>query len=170
MEISHRSISHYLPDTEHFYDLSRVWIYQADREFTEEEIKELDSRLLRFTTSWTSHRVKVKAAADLLYNRFLVFMVDDSYTGVGGCSIDSLLKEVQQIQKDYNVNLLDRLQLAVLENEEVKVYHKDDLIDKLKDKELDESTLLFDNLVSNKKEFETEWLKPIKESWLSRMI
>lgn len=170
MELVQKSNSHYIPHTEHFYDLSRVWIYQADRTLSESETNQLKQSLAKFTNSWTSHRVRVNAAAEVYYNRFIVFMADDSYTDVGGCSIDSLLKEVQQIQKDFNLNLLDRLQLAIMEDNKVNVYHKDELIDLIKSGKVNENDLLFDNLVNTKKQFEEQWLKPIKESWLMRFI
>ncbi len=161
---------HAIRDTEGFDDNSRIWIYQADRLLTNEEIDTLKHNLKQFTNSWTSHSMKVKAAADVFYNRFIVFIADESQASVGGCSQDSLMREVQSIQNQYNINLLDRLNVAILDKTGITIYHKDELVKEVNKGSILRDTLLFDNLVNTKKQFENDWLKPINTSWLNRFL
>ncbi|HBT09769.1 MAG TPA: ABC transporter ATPase, partial [Leeuwenhoekiella sp.] len=36
-------------------DTSRLWIYQSDRKFTEEELPKLEQYLSAFLEKWTAH-------------------------------------------------------------------------------------------------------------------
>ena len=161
---------HTIKDTEGFDDNSRIWVYQSDRELNEEELLTLKADLKLFTNSWTSHSMKVKAAADVFYNRFIVFIADETQATVGGCSQDSLMRAVQSIQNQYNINLLDRLNVAILDNSGVSVYHKDDLVNEINSGKISKDTFLFDNLVNTKYQFEKEWLKTVNTSWLNRFL
>lgn len=161
---------HKIKGTENFNDASRVWVFQSDRTFDNEELKDINAKLNLFTNSWTSHSVKVKAAAEVFYKKFIVFMADESQAEVGGCSQDSLMRQVQSIQNQFNVNLLDRLSLAIMVNDQLQVYTKDDLIHNIESGIIPRDTLFFDNLVNTKKQFENHWLKPIQNSWITRFL
>ncbi|HMG14279.1 MAG TPA: hypothetical protein VK590_02460 [Saprospiraceae bacterium] len=170
MEETIELLAHSISNTEGFDNGSRVWVFQSDRALTGEELKDLKLSLDEFTNSWTSHSMKVKAAADVFYRRFLVFMADETQASVGGCSQDSLMRQVQSIQNQYNINLLDRLSIALLDNTGVRVYQKDDLVNEINNENISRETFLFDNLVNTKKQFEDNWLKPISTSWLNRFL
>src|SRR5450759_2042924 len=87
-----------------FNDNSRVWIYQCNRLFTLSEVLQIEELLEDFTKSWQSHGAKVKGYANLFFGQFIVLMADETATGVGGCSIDSSVRLIKNIEQDYNVN------------------------------------------------------------------
>ena len=49
---------------------SRVWIYQSNRSFTDEELVEIKQKLDEFLTQWTVHGSNLKAGYDIKYKRF----------------------------------------------------------------------------------------------------
>ena len=49
---------------------SRVWIYQANRSFSEEELTEIKQQLDTFITNWTAHGSELNACYDIKYKRF----------------------------------------------------------------------------------------------------
>ena len=53
-------------------DSSRVWIYQANRSFTEEELIEIRSKLDSFIEQWTAHGSDLHAGYSIEYKRFIV--------------------------------------------------------------------------------------------------
>src|ERR1700692_1368529 len=93
---------------------SRVWIYQSNRPFTSSEALQIEDLLIAFAESWKSHGTPVKGCGNLLFGQFIVLMADESATGVSGCSTDSSVRLMKQIEQSYRVNLFDRLQYAFL--------------------------------------------------------
>ncbi|MBL4905364.1 MAG: ABC transporter ATPase, partial [Flavobacteriaceae bacterium] len=52
-------------------DNSRVWIYQADRKFTENEINLISQKAIDFIEQWTRHGDNLKGSFTIKYNQFL---------------------------------------------------------------------------------------------------
>ena len=42
-------------------DSARIWIYQSNRNFTEEELKEINDLLTQFLTEWTAHGAALRS-------------------------------------------------------------------------------------------------------------
>jgi hypothetical protein len=152
-------------------DVSRVWLYQANRELTYDEIDQLRPAIFNFVSEWSSHKVNVPAYGNIFHKRFIGFFADESQMhGVSGCSIDSSVQFIRQISSHLNVDFFDRLQFAYLDGEEVKTVHQSEMKKLYENNNIDDETLFFDNLVSNKADFLEYWLKPLKSSWHNRMI
>lgn len=69
-------------------DDSKVWIYQANRQLTLEEIGEMEQLIEGFVEKWEAHKQSVKGFGGIFYKRFIVLMADESVAEVSGCSID----------------------------------------------------------------------------------
>ncbi|MEM1326417.1 MAG: hypothetical protein AAGI23_10705 [Bacteroidota bacterium] len=155
---------------ENLADSSRVWVYQSNRPFTAEEIPALRAFLQRFATNWVSHNRALQAFAELYYDQFIVLMVDESQAGASGCSIDASVRFLQQLEQEFQVSLFDRLTFAYKENGQIKTASKSEFKQLYQDGKISNQTLVFDNLVENKKAFEQNWVKLLKESWHRRMV
>ncbi|HET6993179.1 MAG TPA: ABC transporter ATPase, partial [Bacteroidia bacterium] len=88
---------------------SKVWIYQADRNFTDMEIAEIKKKSAMFLLDWSSHGNMMLATIDIVYNRFLIVLVDEDQASASGCGIDKSVRFIQQLEKDYLINLFDRM-------------------------------------------------------------
>ena len=156
------------------YDLltpeSRVWIYQSSRPFTADEQLKLNEMLAQFSTAWTSHSQQLRAHSKIYKDRFVVLMVDESQAGASGCSIDKSVHFLQQVQAHFGVDLFDRMQFAYLAEDEVKVLPKAAFGAAYQEGAINDQTLVFDNLVKTKADFESKWIKPLAESWHKRMV
>lgn len=151
-------------------ETSRVWIYQSSREFSSNEVESLRFELKAFAKSWVSHNQLLVAYAELLYNRFIVLVVDESYVGAGGCSIDTSVAFLKNLENRYGVELFDRQTFAWIENNEIKTLPKEEFAALYKKGIVNDETLVFDNLVSSKSEFEGAWIKPLAKSWHKKII
>jgi len=150
---------------------SKVWIYQADREFTYDELDEIREELFPFVDAWSSHGADVPAYANVFHRRFLCFFADESQMGgVSGCSIDSTVAFVRMIGEKYQVNFFDRMQYAYMEDEEIKTVHHNQFKSEVEAGDIAQNTLFFDNLVSTKDKFLKNWLVPLEESWHKKML
>lgn len=155
-----------LPDD--FSPSSRVWVYQSDREFRQDESVATHQVLLNFVSGWKSHGAPVKGFAQLFFNRFIVIMADESGVSVGGCSTDSSVQVIRDIGKRFEMDLFDRQQLAFVINENIQLISLSELEKAITENRISDSTLYFNNTVLIKQELEDRWIIPAGESWLSR--
>lgn len=151
-------------------DNSRVWIYQADSFFKEEQLEEVQAYIREFVDQWVSHSNDLRAYGNIFHKRFLCLFVDETQAGVSGCSIDSSVRFVNKIGSQFNKNMMEREHFGYIRNDEVLFLHMNNLKEALDKGEVQEDTLFFDNLVKSKAEFIDTWLKPLNESWHKRFI
>lgn len=160
--------------TEHlpadFANDSRVWIYQSSRLFLISEALEMESMLNDFAANWKSHGDEVKGYANLFFGQFIVIMADETATGVSGCSTDSSVRLVKDIEQKFNVNLFDRQQLAFWVDNKVQRIPLSQLDYALENGFITGDTLYFNNTVLTKKDLLEKWITPVRESWLGRKI
>jgi hypothetical protein len=147
---------------------ARLWIYQSNRAFTENEQEEIKPLLQRFATEWSSHGKGLQASAELLYDRFLILANNEQETAASGCSIDASVKFVRELEQRYHVSFFDRKQLAFLEDGHVQLVNISDLKHKVATGEISKDSLYFDTLVNNYQELQSKWPKPAENSWLTR--
>ena len=146
---------------------SRVWIYQSPRLFMISEALQIEEMLENFVREWHTHGAPVKGHANLLYGQFIVVMADESASGVSGCSTDSMVRVIKEIEKKFNTPLFDRLNLAFFIRDKVQVVPMAQLPYALENGFVDENTLYFNNTVLTKAELEAKWIIPVKNSWLA---
>src|SRR5437868_6807923 len=102
-----------------FNDNSRVWVYQSNRAFTQSEGLQVQELLKAFAKDWKSHGQEVKGFANLFFGQFIILMADETAMGVSGCSTDSSVRFIKNIEQDFGVELFDRLMLAFIINERI---------------------------------------------------
>ena len=162
--MSNFNIKEHLP--ENFADDSRVWIYQSSRLFFISEVLEMETMLNDFVKQWNSHGTPVKGYANIFFGRFIVFMADENATGVSGCSTDSSVRLIKEIEKKYNVNMFDRLMLCFYIKEKIEQLPFSQLNYAIENKFIRGETLYFDNTVLTKKALIDNWITPVSNTWL----
>jgi hypothetical protein len=156
----------HLPDG--FSEQSRVWIYQSNRLFSMHEALQIEDLLKDFVSGWNSHGIPVKGYANLFFGQFIVLVADETGHGVSGCSTDSSVRLMKQIEQLYNVHLFDRLLLAFLLKERVQAIPLAQLAYALENGFISASDLYFNNTVSTLEQLKTNWIIPVKDSWLKK--
>lgn len=151
-------------------DEARIWIYPSNRPFTEQELIVLHQRLDAFAESWSAHSIPLKASYIIPYNRFIVLGVDQTETRASGCSIDSSVRMIQELEIEFSVSLLDKMNVTYKQGEFLAYKPLSDFKKMAKDKAISASTIVFNNLVDTKAEFDTHWEVPVMESWHSRFL
>ena len=153
-----------LPDT------SRIWIYQCNRTFSDDEIQEVTSLTQKFLTQWTAHGADLKAGFEIPYNRFLVIGLDQSMNNASGCSIDASVHFIQHLEQRFQVDLLDKMNVSFKQGEYVAYKPLKDFKKMAKEKAVSKNTVVFNNLVATKQEYLEHWEVPASESWHSRFV
>ena len=149
-----------------FDSSSRVWIYQGHRPFTAEEAGQIRALLESFIQSWVSHGTPVKGFGGIAYDQFVILMADETASGVSGCSTDSSVHLIKQIEQQTDVRLFDRVNLAFYIDGQVRLIPLTRLPEALNAGEITRHTLYFNNTIQTKEELETSWPVQLKDSWL----
>lgn len=151
-----------------FDDNSRVWVYQSSRLFTLSEALEIEVLLENYTNSWLSHGAKVKGYGNLFFGQFIMLMADETASGVSGCSTDSSVRLIKEIEKMTNVSMFDRTTLAFVLKDKVQLLPMAQLPHAIQNEFITAETPYFNNVVLTKRELLNNWIIPAKSSWLGK--
>lgn len=146
---------------------SRVWIYQSSRIFSFQEALQLEPLLEAFAAEWTSHGAKVKAYANLLFGQFIILMADETAAGVSGCSTDSSVRFIKQVEALFKVEMFNRQTLAFVLKDKIQLLPLAQLDYAIQNGFINGDTLYFNNLAATKQELLHNWLIPAGQSWLA---
>lgn len=149
---------------------TRVWIYQSNRLFTLSEALQLEEELKHFEDNWQSHGARVNASCFLFFGYFIILMADESETTVSGCSTDSSVRFVKNIEQTYKVSLFDRTNLAFIVKDKIEILPLSQVNYAIENGYINKTTLLFDNSIQDISAFKNKWLVPIADSWLGKRL
>ena len=159
---------HLLPDN--FAPTSRVWVYQSSRMFTLSEALEIESLLNKFSSEWRSHGAEVNAYCNLFFGQFLIMIADETDTSVSGCSTDSSVRFVKHLGEQFNVDFFNRTNLAFYVKDKIQLLPMNQLHYAMDNYFINPDTLYFNNLVQTKEQLDSNWIVPIKNSWLASRL
>ena len=151
-------------------DSSRLWIYQCNRSFSELELQDISNQISEFLTSWTAHGADLQAGFEIKYKRFIVIALDQNKNHATGCSIDTSVHFIQGLETQYNIDLLDKLNVSYKQGEFIAYKTLKYFKKMAKDRAVSSKTVVFNNLVQTKAEFLEFWEVPASESWHARLF
>lgn len=147
---------------------SRIWIYQSSRKFSEQETELIKTRLQQFCENWNTHGTLMPTSFSIEENHLLMLAVDESQLGASGCSIDSSVRVLSEIESQIDVNLRDQGKVSIKDqNEEITVLPALGIKSSLQEKQISTRFLVINPLINKKKDLEKLWI-PISESWLNK--
>jgi hypothetical protein len=148
----------------------KVWLYGAKRRLLTNELRYIDQALSQFCREWAAHGEKLNCGFQIKDEQFILIAVDEGNVTASGCSIDSSVGLIKNIDKQFDLDLFNRL----------RVYHMDDGNLETTDLHVARENIgigkwrpndLIINTTALKKEaIENEWLLPISKSWLSKYL
>ncbi|RTY93618.1 ABC transporter ATPase [Flavobacterium sp. GT3R68] len=149
---------------------SKIWIYQSNRKFSDDEIIEIEKALEEFVNNWAAHGTGLEAGFITKYNRFIILAVNQENQMATGCSIDASVQFIQELEQKYSVDLLDKMNVTFKLGEHIAHKSLIDFKKMAKDKAVTENTIVFNNLVNTVGEWQEYWEVPANESWHSRFF
>ncbi|WP_299622550.1 ABC transporter ATPase [uncultured Tenacibaculum sp.] len=154
-----------------FKDLSeeaKIWIYPSSRKFYPQEVEPIKNKIEDFLNSWIADK-EAEVAFTLLYNRFIVFSVEEGVV-ISNQDLDKQVMFILELQKEYEIELLDKMNVCFKQGEFVQYKEVKEFKKLLKNKSVNSKTVVFDNLVQTKYDFDNFWEVPITESWYNRFL
>lgn len=138
-------------------DQAKLWSYQSDRLLTDTEVQWINEQLGPFLEEWAAHGTKLKAYGEVMNHAHLILAVDESAHNASGCSIDTSVRFIKQLEKELGISFFNRLKMLTLSDGEFRYVQYADLDG------LPEETFVFNNTVSNVGEFKNFWKSPVKK-------
>ncbi len=145
---------------------AKVYIYPSSRKFYNTEIENLHEKINTFLdTIFTNYAVNYK----ILYNRFIILFISEEKL-IPTELLDKLAKFILSLETDFKITLLDKVNICFKQGEFVQYQEIKRFRELIKKRSVSKKTILFNNLVQNKHEFENHFEVPAEESWLSYLF
>ncbi|MFT6814601.1 MAG: hypothetical protein ACJAZ3_000492 [Sphingobacteriales bacterium] len=153
-------------DAHEVADNARVWVYQSNRKFEDKEVESISKELQSFVSEWTAHNQQLHGLSKVMYNHFLVLIVDESKAQASGCSIDKSIKVIQEIEQKYDLKLFNRTDISYRDEKgEIQIIDINQFKELGKSGVVNSDTIVFNNLVTDYLGFKTKWEVPVSLSW-----
>ncbi|MFC0263902.1 hypothetical protein [Fontibacter flavus] len=150
---------------------SRIWVYQSDRKFTPEEKAAISERLKAFCDQWNTHGSLMPTSFDIRFDQVIILAVDESQLGASGCSIDSSVRTLRELEQQFAINLLDQGKVSFLLKEDaLEVSNLMGVKSKVSDGILQAETIVLNPVVQRKSDLSDKWLIPAKDSWMNKFF
>lgn len=149
---------------------TKVWIYQNSNPIFEEHINEIEKILTKFSSNWQAHGQTLTAGFQIKYNLFIVLWVDEDFVQTSGCSIDSSVKIMKEIEQRFDLDLFNRFNMAWLQNGVIQTADRDNFAKFVIYKTINADTLVFNNMVQNAFEYTHNWQIPFSQSWHNQVF
>lgn len=150
---------------------SRIWIYGAERALTTEETLYIKTKLQEFVGNWVSHRRELKAAADILHDRFIVIGVDETKAEASGCSIDGSVHFLQGLGAEMGIDFFNRMRFSYRDGQgNIHTVSREEFKELYRSGKLENDSIVFDPLVKELGELRQIFERPLEDSWHSRMV
>ena len=155
---------------ENLHSHSRVWIYQSNRKFTTQEVEFITEKAILFTNQWTKHGSDLQGSFVIKYNQFLILAVDEGFNNVSGCSIDSSVRFVKELEKFMGVDMMNKMNISFKDDDHINIVTMSDFKEFIKSNKITSETIVFNNMISTKEELETQWEVSVNNSWHKRFL
>jgi len=149
-------------------DSARVWVYQADQKFNEAEEHVVRDRMRQFCEGWNTHGNLMSASFELIESQILVLAVDESQLGASGCSIDSSVRTLRELEQILEINLTDQGKISLKKSSgELRVIPALGVKARVSAGEIDLETQVINPLIQTKADLKNLW-QPVRNSWLNK--
>ena len=150
---------------------ARIWTYTSNRKLEKKELDILSSRLSVFCEQWNTHGALMPTSFEIRFDQVIILAVDESQLGASGCSIDSSVRLLRDIETKFEIDLLNQGKVSFLHGENnLEVNNLLGIKSKVKEGILQAETIVLNPVVQSKSDLEKNWKIKAKESWLNKFF
>lgn len=143
---------------------ARLWIFPAERRLSTDESRRVLAEADAFIEQWTAHGVPLTAGRDLRHDQFVLVGVDERAAGVSGCSVDALVRRMQQLEAPLGVELVNNAPVLYREGQSIERVSRDRFAELVASGTVGLNTLVFDNTLTRVGDLR-RWEVPAADSW-----
>ena len=148
---------------------ARLWIFAAERPLSAVESSRVLEETDTFINQWMAHGVPLSAGRDLRHDQFVLVGVDERAAGVSGCSVDALVRRMQQLESVLGLELINNGPVLYREGEAVVRVPRDRFAELAAAGTVGPNTRVFDNTLSRVGDLLAgKWEVRAADSWHAR--
>ena len=127
---------------------ARLWIFAAERPMAAAESARVLEETDSFINQWMAHGTPLTAGRDLRHNQFVLVGVDERAAGVSGCSIDALVRRMQQLESALGLELVNNGPVLYREGDAIERVSRDRFAELAASGTVSPNTRVFDNTLT----------------------
>lgn len=151
-------------------DHARIWIFPISNSISIDQARALESDAKLFVQEWTSHNHALLASAAVMENQFLIISVDESAYGASGCSIDKLMRFIQNMEGEHSISLLFKHKIFIHKGDMLKPMTIQEIKKEIETGDLEYNHYYYDTMIDTKSKLKSEWMKSLDKGWLAKKI
>ncbi|MEX2597377.1 MAG: ABC transporter ATPase [Salibacteraceae bacterium] len=159
-----------ITDLNRLNDDARVWVFQSSEVLSGTLRDDISSALIAFLKDWAAHGKQLFAAFEIKYDRFIIIGIDEAMAQATGCSIDKLMKLIQELDQKHELDLLERMKVAYRDGEDIVECDVNTFTKMLAEGRVDKQTVVFNNVVQSIGELKTSWETSVQNSWHANLL
>jgi hypothetical protein len=145
---------------------SKLWLYQCNRNLSDSEKEEISEKLRQFCKEWTAHNLQLKADFEIIDNRIIALVVDESMNDASGCSIDKSVNRLKSIGAELNIDFFNRTNMLFKINNQIESIDFKEVAEKYSNGEINKNSMIYNMNLSLFGELKTQFLIPFEAHWL----
>ena len=148
---------------------ARLWIFAAERPLSTDESRRVLAETDAFINQWVAHGVPLTAGRELRYHQFVLVGVDERSAGVSGCSVDALVRRMQQLESILRVELVNNGPVLYREGDAIERVSRERFAELAASGTVGPSTRVFDNTLTRVGDLVSgKWEVKASEAWHGR--
>lgn len=145
---------------------AKCWIYILEKNinFKSDEINLI---LKSLCEKWKSHNNEVVSSFQIYRDRYIILFAEE---GISGCSIDSSNRLLRYELDRLNINVMPNSKIGIFIENKIKLEDRSSIINLIQANKLQPNNKMINTTVTNKKEYNKNWILEINKSWLTNFI
>ena len=145
---------------------AKCWIYILEKNinFKSDEINLI---LKSLCEKWKSHNNEVVSSFQIYRDRYIILFAEE---GISGCSIDSSNRLLRYELDRLNINVMPNSKIGIFIENKIKLEDTSSIINLIQANKLKPKDKMINTTVTNKKEYNKNWILEINKSWLTNFI
>tara|TARA_Y100000385_G_scaffold255981_1_gene282023 strand:+ start:97 stop:570 length:474 start_codon:yes stop_codon:yes gene_type:complete len=134
---------------QNLHPLSRIWLYISKEKIDGITQNNISSLFKDFHKDWKSHGQAVNGQLKFIKENLLVVGADYISNGMCGRAVDAQVRFINKINEEFNLDLLNRTNIAFVKENSIVVYNYNSLDAVIKEGSVKKSTI-YCNIFSTK--------------------
>ena len=148
---------------------ARLWIFAAERPLSPDESGRVLAETDAFIDQWAAHGVPLTAGRDLRHNQFVLVGVDERAAGVSGCSVDALVRRMQQLESVLHLELVNNAPVLYREGDAIERVSRERFAELASSGTVGPNTRVFDNTLTRVGDLLAgKWEVKAADAWQAR--
>lgn len=128
---------------------AKIWLYLSPTKIDNDIQNNISSLFKDFVDNWKSHGLSVNGQLSFIKDNLLIVGADYFPNGMCGRAVDAQVRFVNNINEQFNLDLLNRTNIAFLKEDSIMVYNYSNLDALVMNGSVNENTI-YCNTLSDK--------------------